>query len=196
LITGSLVLYARKTMPAKDLRELIAWLKSNPNKASAGVFTGAFRLMNAFLQRQTGTQFTLVPYRGSAPEEDLAAGQIDLCFDTSVLLPLARAGSIRTSAVTSDTRMALAPEIPTFAEMGLPALLFPIWQGLFAPKDTPKESSPSSMPRLWKHWPILLYNPGFPILGFRSFHARDKPQRASAHSRRPISRNGGRSSRN
>ena len=140
LITGSLVLYARKTMPAKDLRELIAWLKSNPNKASAGVFTGAFRLMNALLQRQTGTQFTLVPYRGSAPEvQDLIAGQIDLCFDTPVLLPLVRAGSIRAYAVTSDTRMALAPEIPTFAEMGLPALSFPIWQGLFAPKDTPND---------------------------------------------------------
>jgi tripartite-type tricarboxylate transporter receptor subunit TctC len=96
--------------------------------------------MNAFLQRQTGTQFTLVPYRGSAPEvQDLVAGQIDLCFDTSVLMPLVRAGSIRAYAVTSDTRMALAPEIPTFAEMGLPAFSFPIWQGLFAPKDTPKD---------------------------------------------------------
>jgi tripartite-type tricarboxylate transporter receptor subunit TctC len=96
--------------------------------------------MNALLQRQTGTQFTLVPYRGSTPEmQDLVAGQIDLCFDTSVLLPLVRAGSIRAYAVTSDTRMALAPEIPTFAEMGLPMLSFPVWQGLFAPKDTPKD---------------------------------------------------------
>lgn len=140
LITGSLVLYARKTIPAKDLRELIAWLKSNPNKASAGVFTVSFRLMNALLQRQTGTQFTLVPYRGSTPEmQDLVAGQIDFCFDTPVLLPLVRAGSIKAYAVTSDTRMTLAPAIPTFAEMGLPMLSFPIWQGLFAPKDTPKD---------------------------------------------------------
>lgn len=140
LITGSLVLYARKTIPAKDLRELIAWLKSDPNKASAGVFTVSFRLMNALLQRQTGTQFTLVPYRGSTPEmQDLVAGQIDFCFDTPVLLPLVRAGSIKAYAVTSDTRMTLAPAIPTFAEMGLPMLSFPIWQGLFAPKDTPKD---------------------------------------------------------
>jgi tripartite-type tricarboxylate transporter receptor subunit TctC len=96
--------------------------------------------MNALLQRQTGTQFTLVPYRGSTPEaHDLVAGQIDLCFDTPVLLPLVRAGSIRAYAVTSDKRMTLAPEVPTFAEMGLPTLSFPIWQGLFAPKDTPKD---------------------------------------------------------
>jgi tripartite-type tricarboxylate transporter receptor subunit TctC len=140
LITGSLVLYARKMMPAKDLRELIAWLRSNPNKASAGVFTVGFRLINALLQRETGTQFTLIPYRGSTPEmQDLVSGQIDLCFDTPVLLPVMRAGSIRAYAVTSDTRMALAPEIPTFAEMGLPALSFPFWQGLFAPKGTPKD---------------------------------------------------------
>jgi tripartite-type tricarboxylate transporter receptor subunit TctC len=140
LITGSLVLYARKTMPAKDLRELIAWLKSNPNKASAGVFAVGYRLMNTLLQRQTGTQFTLIPYRGSPPEvQDLVAGQIDLCFDTPVLLPLVRAGSIKAYAVTSDTRMAIAPEIPTFAEMGLPTLSFRAWYGLFAPKDTPRD---------------------------------------------------------
>jgi tripartite-type tricarboxylate transporter receptor subunit TctC len=140
LATGSLVLYARRTMLANDLGELIASLKSSPNKASAGVFTGAYRLMNALLQRQTGTQFMLIPYRGSTPEaQDLVAGQIDLCFDTAVLLPLMRAGSIRAYAVTSDTRMALAPEIPTFAEMGLPTLSYYAWVGLFAPKDTPKD---------------------------------------------------------
>jgi tripartite-type tricarboxylate transporter receptor subunit TctC len=140
LTTSSLVLYARRTIPAKDFRELIAWLKSNPNKASAGVYTASYRLMNALLQSQTGTQFTLVPYRGSVPEtQDLIAGQIDLCFDTPALLPLVRAGSIKVYAVTSDTRMALAPEIPPFAEMGLPTLSFPVWLGLFAPKDTPTD---------------------------------------------------------
>jgi tripartite-type tricarboxylate transporter receptor subunit TctC len=68
--------------------------------------------------------------------QDLVAGQIDLCFDTPALLPLVRPGSIKVYAVTSDTRMALAPEIPPFAEMGLPTLSLPVWLGLFAPKDT------------------------------------------------------------
>jgi tripartite-type tricarboxylate transporter receptor subunit TctC len=134
------VLFGRKTMPAKDLNELIAWLKANPNKASAGLTASGTRLATAFFQRETGTQFTLVPYRGSAPAiQDLVAGQIDMCFDTPVSLPLMRAGSIKAYATTSDARSALAPDIPTFGEMGLPALSFPVWYALFAPKGTPKE---------------------------------------------------------
>ena len=68
LVTTPLVLFARKTMPAKDLNELIAWLKANPNKASAGIATVGPRLVTAFFQKETGTQFTLVPYRGVAPQ--------------------------------------------------------------------------------------------------------------------------------
>jgi tripartite-type tricarboxylate transporter receptor subunit TctC len=140
LAAGSLVLFARKTMPANDLNQLIAWLKTNPNKASAGVVVVGYRLLNALFQKETGTQFTLVPYRGSAPElQDLVAGQIDLCFDTTVPLPLVHAGSIKAYAVTSGARLALAPDIPTFSEMGLPALSYSTWLGLFAPKGTPKE---------------------------------------------------------
>jgi tripartite-type tricarboxylate transporter receptor subunit TctC len=96
LVTLPFVLYARKTMAAKDLNELIAWLKANPNKASAGLTASGTRLATAFFQRETGTRFTLVPYRGSAPAiQDLVAGQIDMCFDTPVSLPLMRAGSIK-----------------------------------------------------------------------------------------------------
>ena len=127
-------------MAAKDLSELIAWLKANPNKASAGVSTVHFRLETALFQKQTGTQFALVPYRGAAPViQDLVAGQIDLFLGGAVPLPLARAGSIKAYAMTSDRRLAMAPDIPTFAEMGLPALSFSEWFGLFAPKGTPKD---------------------------------------------------------
>jgi tripartite-type tricarboxylate transporter receptor subunit TctC len=136
----SLVLLARKTMPAKTLKELIAWLKANPNKASAGVSTVGFRLVNMIFQNKTGTQFTLVPYRGTAPAiQDLLADQIDLCFVTTEQLPLWRDGSINAYAVTSDTRLAIAPDIPTFAELGLPALSISGWSGLFAPKGTPRD---------------------------------------------------------
>jgi tripartite-type tricarboxylate transporter receptor subunit TctC len=135
-----LVLVARKTMPGKDLNELIAWLKANPNKASAGIAVLAYRLLFEFFQKETGTQFTLVPYRASGPQmQDLVSGQIDFFFDTPVSVPLVRAGSIKGYAATSDTRLALAPDIPTFGEMGLRALSFSTWVGCFAPKGTPKD---------------------------------------------------------
>jgi tripartite-type tricarboxylate transporter receptor subunit TctC len=111
-------------MPANDLRELIAWLKANPNRASAGIQTVGFRLLMAFFQKGTGTQFTFVPYRGNAPTmQDLMAGHIDLTFGGADSLPLVQTGSIKAYAVTSDTRAAIAPDIPTFAEMGLPTAL-------------------------------------------------------------------------
>jgi tripartite-type tricarboxylate transporter receptor subunit TctC len=138
LVTTPLVLFARKMMPAKDLQELIDWLKANPGKASAGFAAVSFQVINLFFQRETGTRFALIPYRGTAPGmQDLAAGQIDLYFTTPLQLPLVRAGSIKAYAVTSDTRLVLAPEIPTFAELGLPSLSFSNWYGLFAPKGTP-----------------------------------------------------------
>jgi tripartite-type tricarboxylate transporter receptor subunit TctC len=140
LVTNPSVLFARNTMPAKDLNELVAWLKANPNKGSAGIVVTAYRLIAAFFQKETGTQFALVPYRGLAPAtQDLVSGRIDLLIGTQDLLPLERAGSIKAYAATSDTRLALAPDIPTFAEMGLPALSYSAWLGLFAPKGTPKD---------------------------------------------------------
>src|SRR5262249_54779831 len=134
------VLFARKTMPAKDLNELIAWLKANPNKASAANFTAVTHLLSASFQKETGTQFTLVPYRGTAPAmQDLVAGQIDLVFTTPEQLALVRAGIIKAYAVTSDTQLAVAPDIPTFGEMGLPALSYSSWFGLFAPRGSPRD---------------------------------------------------------
>jgi tripartite-type tricarboxylate transporter receptor subunit TctC len=140
LVTLSNVFFAKKDLPAKDLKELIGWLKANPNNASMGVTAVGPRLEAAFFQQETGTQFVLVPYRGVAPAvQDLAAGQIDLWFGSPDQLALMRAGSIKAYAVTSETRSALAPEVPTFAELGLPKISWSAWYGLFAPKDTPKE---------------------------------------------------------
>jgi tripartite-type tricarboxylate transporter receptor subunit TctC len=138
--TAPLMLYGKASLPAKDLRELIAWLRANPNKASAGVITSLFRMVMASFQKETGTRFTLVPYRGLPPEmQDLVAGQIDFFFDTSAQLPLARAGTIKVFAVTSDARLPQAPDIPTVGEMGLPSISFSAWVALFAPKNVPKD---------------------------------------------------------
>jgi tripartite-type tricarboxylate transporter receptor subunit TctC len=137
-----LALFARKTIPAKNLNELVAWLKANPNKASAAVTTASFRLLNMFFQNETGTQYALAPYRGTAPVmQDLLAGNIDLWFGSTDQLPLARAGNITAYAVTGETRLALAPDVPTFDEMGLPTVSsYAAWLGLFARSGTPKEA--------------------------------------------------------
>jgi tripartite-type tricarboxylate transporter receptor subunit TctC len=141
LVTGPQVLFARKSMPAGDLRELVTWLRANPDKASAGIVGSVgLHLLFAFFQKATGTQFTLVPYRGAAPAmQDVVAGQIDLAFAAASWLPLMRSGSIKAYAVTSDTRIALASDLPTFRELGLPSISLSGWYALFAPKGTPKD---------------------------------------------------------
>jgi len=142
LLKNSGILYAKKTLPANDLKELIAWLKANPNRAAAASFTSANKLLFAYFQKETGTQFTLVPYRGGAPAmQDLIGGQIDLLYSAPAPndLTLVRSGTIRAYAVFSGTRLLQAPEIPTIHEMGWPSLSFAGWFGLFAPKGTPTD---------------------------------------------------------
>jgi tripartite-type tricarboxylate transporter receptor subunit TctC len=141
LVMTTPALFARKSLPATDVNELIGWLKANPNKVSMGVVTVGARILSAFFQKETGTQLILVPYRGFPPaRQDLVGGQIDLLFDTTDALPLMRAGSIKAYAVANETRLALARDIPTFRELGLPTLSsWPAWLGFFAPKGTPTE---------------------------------------------------------
>jgi tripartite-type tricarboxylate transporter receptor subunit TctC len=140
LVSTPYVIFARKTLPANDLKEMIAWLKANPDKATAATVTVGVQLITALFQKETGTHLTVVPYRGTAPAmQDLVGGQIDLSFDLPVQLPLVRAGSLKAYAVTSNTRLAAAPDIPTVAEMGLPALSSFTWFGFFAPKGTPMD---------------------------------------------------------
>ena len=139
--TGPIVLVARRTMPAEDLTELIVWLKAHPNQASVGGNNIAFRLVAARFQNQTGTQFTFVPYRAAGSVlGDLVAGQIDLSLASQAAsLPLLRSESIKAYAVTGESRSAQAPDIPTFAQMGLPELTYTTWYGLFGPRGTPKD---------------------------------------------------------
>jgi tripartite-type tricarboxylate transporter receptor subunit TctC len=140
-IRAPLLVVARKSMPANDLKELIAWLKANPDKASQG--TGGIgatsHIAGAFFQQLSGTRFALVPYRGAGPAmQDLVSEQIDLMIDpASGTLPQARAGKIKAYAVTDDHRLEAAPDIPTAAEAGLPGFEIVNWQGFYAPKGTP-----------------------------------------------------------
>src|SRR5262245_54019422 len=142
LTTGPFVFVARKTMPVNDLKGFIAWLKANPDKATQGHFAtgGLAHIAGLFLQRETGTRFQFVPYRGGAPAmQDLVAGQIDLVIsDPVAALPQVRAGTIKAYGVTTKTRQLSASDITTLDEAGLPGFEFSLWHGLWLPKGTPK----------------------------------------------------------
>ena len=143
LSIGPLWIVGRKDFPAKDVPELIAWLKANPGKASAatiGVGSGAHMCL-VYFQNMTGTRFQLVPYRGAAPAlQDMLAGQIDLfCPEAGQTLSHYRSGSIKAYAVLGQKRWFAAPDVPMIDEAGVPGLHFPFWHGLWAPKGTPKE---------------------------------------------------------
>jgi tripartite-type tricarboxylate transporter receptor subunit TctC len=138
IATQPMVIVARKSFPANDLKELIAWLKASAGGAGAG---SANHVATVFFQRETGTRFQSIPYRGGAiAMQDLLAGQIDLIFDLAAsAVPLARAGSVKALAVMSGSRLAAAPDIPTVDEAGLPGLHVSLWNALWAPKGTPKD---------------------------------------------------------
>jgi tripartite-type tricarboxylate transporter receptor subunit TctC len=135
------VIVANTALPATNLRELIAWLKLNADKASAGT-AGAgttTHLGGLLFQQSAGVRFQLVPYRGAAPAlQDVMAGQINLMIDVaSDSLPFLQSGKIKAFAVTARTRLASAPEIPTVDEAGLPGFYMSTWYGLFGPKGLP-----------------------------------------------------------
>jgi tripartite-type tricarboxylate transporter receptor subunit TctC len=127
----------------RDMTELIAWLKANPGKATVGIggVGGGADVVGTYFKKNTGTEFTFVPYRGAAPMiQDLVAGQIDLTF-TQVASALAqiRAGQLKAYAVMAKTRWPALPDTPTLDEIGVPGLHASFWHGLWAPKGTPKD---------------------------------------------------------
>jgi tripartite-type tricarboxylate transporter receptor subunit TctC len=143
LAQGPLIAVAKKAMAANDLKELIAWLKANPDKATQGTAGVAAieHIAGILLQKQTGTRFQQVPYRGLAPAmQDLVAGQIDILLaDATTTLAHVEAGRIRAYAIAGKTRLAAAPNIPTVDEAGLPSFYVSLWYGLWAPAGTPQD---------------------------------------------------------
>src|SRR5512144_551767 len=133
----------RKSFPANNLKELIDWLKANPDKASQGTAGAgsASHVSGVYFQKATGTRFQFVPYRGTGPAmQDLVAGQIDLMFDQAAnSLPQVRNGNVKAFAVTAKSRLPSAPDIPTMDEAGMPGFYISVWHGLWVPKGTPKD---------------------------------------------------------
>jgi tripartite-type tricarboxylate transporter receptor subunit TctC len=143
LPSNPLLVVTSNQVPAKDLKELVAYLKANADKISggtAGMGSGSHIGALAFFA-VTGTNYQLVPYRGTGPAvQDLIANQIQIMIDqSSNSLPHVRAGKLKVYAVTAKERTAAAPDIPTTAEAGFPGIEVAIWHGLWAPKGTPTE---------------------------------------------------------
>ena len=133
----------RKNLPAGNLGELIAWLKANPGRASAGTIGsgGDGHLCGIVFRARTGTAFQFVPYRGGAPLiQDLVGGQIDFSCDlASNALSQVRSHNLIPYAVMAQARWFAAPEVPAADEVGLRELYVSAWHGLWAPRDTPEE---------------------------------------------------------
>jgi tripartite-type tricarboxylate transporter receptor subunit TctC len=137
------VIVSKKDVPARDLKELIAWVKANRDKVLVGTsgVGAATHLGGILFENLTDTRVQFVPFRGAGPAmQALVAGQIDLVFDQlSNSLPQLQAGTIKSYAVMAETRAIAAPDIPTVDEAGLTKLYLPVWNGMWAPKGTPKD---------------------------------------------------------
>ena len=137
-----MTMVAKKDFPAKELKELIAFVKANKDKinlANAGI-GAASHLCGMLFMNAINTDLTTVPYNGTAPAmNDLLGGQVDLmCDQTTNTTSQIRAEKIKVYAVTTKKRVASLPKVPTMDEAGLKGFEVSVWHGLYAPKATPK----------------------------------------------------------
>jgi tripartite-type tricarboxylate transporter receptor subunit TctC len=143
LPSNPMIIVSKNAVPAKSLPELLAWLKSRPQPATAGTAGAGSGSHVAGLAFEAAADITLqyVPYRGTGPAlNDLVAGQIDVIVDQlSNSINQVRAGTIRAYAVTDSKRVEQAADIPTTDEAGLPGFHMTLWSGLWVPKGTPQE---------------------------------------------------------
>lgn len=143
ITTQPYLIVGRKSLPVDDLKGLISWLKANGDKATeatSGAGTPA-HLAGLLFQKETGTHFQFVPYRGLAPAmQDVVAGQVDLIFDSPVSsLPQIRGGTVKAFAVMAKKRAGAAPDVPTVDEAGLPGVYVSSWYGVWTSKGTPPD---------------------------------------------------------
>jgi tripartite-type tricarboxylate transporter receptor subunit TctC len=142
LTTSYVWIVGRKGLPAANLKDLVAWLKANPGKATAGSIGigSAAQMCIIDFQNKTDTKFLIVPYPGGvAAVQDLLAGRIDFaCPEATQTLPYLQTGNIEALGVAARQRWFAAPEVPTIEEGGVPEVDIAFWNGLWAPKGTPK----------------------------------------------------------
>jgi tripartite-type tricarboxylate transporter receptor subunit TctC len=136
-----LLLVSSAQLPPTSVKELVSWGKANPDKmtfASSGNGSGAHLAGELFAQA-TGVKMVHVPYKGISPAlPDLFSGQVAIIFDSvQTMMPQVKAGKLRALAISSPTRWPAAPDVPTMAEAGYPAVTASSWIGLIAPAKTP-----------------------------------------------------------
>ncbi|HYC46831.1 MAG TPA: tripartite tricarboxylate transporter substrate-binding protein [Burkholderiales bacterium] len=143
IATNPQVIISKTAVPARTLKELIAWINANPGKVLMGTggVGGASHMAAIYFQNAVKAQFQYVPYRGGAPAlQALFGGEIDLYVtQVSNIAAHLKGGKLKAYAVTSPNRQAAAPDIPTVDEAGLPGLHTAIWHGTWLPKGTPRE---------------------------------------------------------
>ena len=141
--TQPFLIDARKTMPANNLKELVAWLKANGDKTTMGTsgVGSPSHVAGVLMENLLGLHWQMVAYRSAGlATNDLLAGITDIQLDTpAVSLPHVRSGALKAYAVTSKNRLAIAPDIPTTDEAGMPGYYFYFWHAMWAPKGTPKD---------------------------------------------------------
>jgi tripartite-type tricarboxylate transporter receptor subunit TctC len=141
-ITPQLII-ARKDFPAKDIKELVAWLKANPEKATAGTVgaAGGAQVSSIYFQEKIGTRFRFVPYRGGGPAvQDMVAGRLDVMLDQAAnALGPVRAGTVKAYAVMAKDRWSALPDVPSSDESGVPGLYVAYWHAMWVPKGTPND---------------------------------------------------------
>jgi tripartite-type tricarboxylate transporter receptor subunit TctC len=140
--TQPFLIDTRKTMPANNLKELVAWLKSNGDKTTMGTsgVGSPSHVAGVLMENMVGVKWQMVSYRSAGlATQDLLAGITDIQLDTpAVSLPHVKSGDLKAYAVTAKERIAVAPDIPTTDEAGLPGYYFSFWHAMWAPKGTPK----------------------------------------------------------
>ena len=135
------ILVVHPAVPAKNVRELVAYAKANPGKltyATSGIGS-TYHLGAELFASQTGIQLTQVPYKGAAPAiQDVLAGHVHIMFDNmSSAIPNIKSGRVRALGVASLKRYPALPDLPTIAEQGVPGYETTIWLAMFAPANTP-----------------------------------------------------------
>jgi len=144
LTDAPLLIVGKNSLPAKDARELIAWLRSGHTGTMATVGAGsAAHVCGLYVQDKAKVQFQFVPYRGGAPAmQDLVADQIDLmCAEASQTLSYVRGGKMKAFMVMAKTRWPALPDVPTTDEAGAPGMYISFWHGLWVPAGTPKQAN-------------------------------------------------------
>lgn len=137
-----MTIVARSTLPAKNMQELLSYIKTNKDKvtyANAGIGS-ASHLCGMLFQTAVGVDLTTVPYKGTGPAmNDLLGGQVDfMCDQTTNTTSQIKGGKIKAFAVTTKKPVSSLPDLPTLDKAGLPGFEVAVWHGLYAPKGTPK----------------------------------------------------------